>query len=269
MATFAVGDLQGNVRSLELLLDRIGFDAARDEVWFVGDLVNRGEYSLECLRLVRGLGNAARTVLGNHDLHLLCVAEGLVPARRSDTLSAILTAPDRDELLNWLRSRPLLHREGDWLMVHAGLLPQWTPDQAQSLAGEVQVALLGPDYRGFLAAMYGNSPSSWDDELAGYARLRVIVNALTRLRLCTAQGVMDFAAKGEPTHAPPGFMPWFDVPGRLSLGTKVVCGHWSALGLRLRQDLAALDSGCMWGRALSALRLEDGAVFQVPCVVRK
>lgn len=265
MATYAIGDLQGCLGPLHALLERIGFDRRHDRLWFVGDLVNRGPQSLDTLRFVRGLGDAAITVLGNHDLHLLIVAAGHAREHKGDTLKEILSAPDCDELLDWLRARRLFHSEGGYALVHAGLLPQWRVTQACELAAEVEATLRGPDWRDFAAHMYGNLPENWDDALRGWDRLRVIVNAMTRLRICTAQGAMEFSHKGDPAKLPDGYMPWFEVPGRHSAGTTVVCGHWSALGLRVTPNLLALDSGCLWGRQLSAVRLEDRATFQVPC----
>jgi len=265
LATYAVGDLQGSFSPLKRLLEKIGFDPLRDRLWLVGDLVNRGSESLECLRFVRGLGSAAVTVLGNHDLHLLCVAEGLAKPRSSDTLQAILDAPDREDLLAWLRTRPMLHCEGEYALVHAGLLPGWTVAKATALAHEVELALRGANYREFFAAMYGNEPAEWSDVLAGFDRLRVIVNAMTRMRLCTADGRMEFKHKGEPVDFPPGFIPWFDVPGRMSRDHTIICGHWSALGLKMMPRLLSLDTGCVWGRALTAVRLEDRAVFEMSC----
>ena len=263
MTIYAIGDVQGCYDQLRRLLDKIDFDAARDRLWFVGDLVNRGPQSVETLRFVRGLGAGAITVLGNHDLHLLALAYGLAKPRADDTLDDVLDAPDRDPLLDWLRCQPLVHVDHDMVMVHAGLLPQWSVAKARALAGEVEAALRGEHYRQFLARLYGSDPAAWNDELEGADRLRVIVNAMTRMRFCTGEGVMEFHAKGETTAAPPGFMPWFDVPGRASGSQTVVCGHWSALGLKLRPDLLALDSGCVWGGALTALRLDDRRVFQV------
>lgn len=263
MTIYAIGDVQGCYDQLRRLLDKIDFDAARDRLWFVGDLVNRGPQSVETLRFVRGLGAGAITVLGNHDLHLLALAHGLAKPRADDTLDDVLDAPDRDRLLDWLRCQPLVHVDHDMVMVHAGLLPQWSVAKARALAGEVEAALRGEHYRQFLARLYGSDPAAWNDELEGADRLRVIVNAMTRMRFCTGEGVMEFHAKGETTAAPPGFMPWFDVPGRASGSQTVVCGHWSALGLKLRPDLLALDSGCVWGGALTALRLDDRRVFQV------
>ena len=228
-------------------------------------MVNRGPASLEVLRFVKGLANRAITVLGNHDLHLLCVAEGSARTREDDTLEGILGASDRDELLAWLRSRPLLHVDGANVLVHAGLLPQWSVPQARALAAEVESALRGPAYREFLGRLYGSEPSAWDETLAGADRLRVIVNAMTRLRFCTENGVMEFRSKASPDGAPRGYQAWFDVQGRRSSDSTVICGHWSALGLHLRPRLVSLDSGCVWGRALSAVRLEDRRLFQTGC----
>lgn len=265
MATYAIGDVQGCMTELEALIGACGFDPARDRLWFVGDLVNRGPDSLQVLRFVRGLAESAIAVLGNHDLHLLCVAEGFARPREDDTLEAVLQAPDREVLLAWLRARPLLHVEGDAVLVHAGLLPQWTVDQARALAAEVESALRGPGYREFLRHLYGSKPSAWRDSLDGADRLRVIVNAMTRLRFCTEAGVMEFAAKGGRDAAPAGYRAWFDAPGRRQRASTVVCGHWSALGLHMQPGLLALDSGCVWGGALSAVRLEDRRLFQVDC----
>jgi len=265
MGTYAIGDVQGCVGPLRRLLDSFGFDRARDQLWFVGDLVNRGPDSLATLRLVRDLGDTAVTVLGNHDFHLLAVATGHAKKHRSDTLDAILDAPDREDLLAWLRRRPMMHVQGEWAMVHAGLLPQWHIAQALALAQEVETALRGKDWHKFLAKLYGDAPASWSDNLRGADRLRVIVNAMARMRFCTADGEIELRTKGETAKAPPGFYPWFDAPGRASRDHTIVCGHWSALGLKLRPDLLALDSGCLWGRRLSAVRLEDRQLFQIPC----
>jgi bis(5'-nucleosyl)-tetraphosphatase (symmetrical) len=264
MARYAVGDIQGCYAEFQQLLEHIRFDPAVDRLWLVGDLVNRGPQSLEVLRLVRDLGPAATSVLGNHDLHLLMLAAGYSRQRDDDTLTPILTAPDRDELLHWLRQQPMLHQEGHHVMVHAGLLPQWTIAQAARLAGEVEAALRGANYNEFLANLWGSEPAAWSDALTGWPRLRVIVNAMTRMRFCTAEGVMEFHGKGETADAPAGYLPWFDVPGRQSADHVLITGHWSALGLRLGENLLALDTGCVWGRQLTALRLEDRALFQVP-----
>ena len=265
MAIYAIGDIQGCYDELRTLLDDIAFDPACDTLWMVGDLVNRGPKSLETLRYVRSLGDCAVTVLGNHDLHLLVVAAGVRKQHRGDTLDAVLQAPDRDELLAWLRSRKLMHAAGGHALVHAGLLPQWSIARALELAAEVEAALQGADHLELLRNMYGNTPAAWSDDLAGYDRLRVIVNAMTRLRLCDAHGTMEFSHKGAPDTVPPGYMPWFDVPGRASAETPIVCGHWAALGLVVRDDLLSIDTGCVWGRRLSALRLQDRRVFQCEC----
>ncbi|HKW38996.1 MAG TPA: symmetrical bis(5'-nucleosyl)-tetraphosphatase [Burkholderiales bacterium] len=265
LATYAIGDVQGCFRELRALLELSGFDRARDRLWFVGDLVNRGPESLATLRFVRDLGDGAVVVLGNHDLHLLALAEGRVKRRKDDSLEEVLAAPDRRELLDWLRARPMIHADANTVLVHAGLLPQWDIAAALRLAHEVEAELRGPGFSKFLETLYGSRPDRWDDGLQGPDRSRVIVNAMTRLRFCTREGVMEFETKGETAQAPKGYLPWFDVPGRKSAGSTIVCGHWSALGLRLAPELIALDSGCVWGGQLSAIRLEDRRVYQVPC----
>ena len=265
MPTYAIGDLQGCLEALQRLLEELQFDPEADRLWFVGDLVNRGPDSLAVLRFVKGLGEAAISVLGNHDLHLLALAEGFGRAHKGDTLDAILSAPDRDELLHWLRHRRLAWREGAYLMVHAGVLPGWTPDDTMQRAAEAEAALQGPDYRVFVERMYGNAPIAWNDSLEGVERWRVIVNAFTRLRYCSIDGEMEFHHKGAPGTQPAGWLPWFDVPGRRSADATVVIGHWSTLGLVNRPDLIALDTGCLWGGQMTAIRLEDRQVFAVKC----
>lgn len=265
MSTYAIGDVQGCYEPLCRLLERIAFDPGRDELWFVGDLVNRGPESLRTLRFIRTLGDRAVVVLGNHDLHLLAVAAGVTPPHREDALDDILHAPDREELLAWLRHRKMMHAARGYAMVHAGLLPQWDIPRAMALAAEVEAVLQGSTHQQLFEHMYGNTPAAWQDDLDGYARLRVIINAMTRLRLCTQGGEMEFGHKADPDTGPAGYMPWFDVPGRASAGTPIVCGHWAALGLMLRTDVLAIDTGCVWGRALSALRLEDRRLFQCDC----
>ena len=265
MATYAIGDVQGCFQALKGLLKRIAFNPKRDRLWLVGDLVNRGPDSLATLRFVKGLGNSAVCVLGNHDLHLIAVAEGHAVLRRDDTLEETLSAPDCAELIAWLRQRPLLHAEGGCAMVHAGLLPSWTIAQAQELAHEVENALRATRYASLLASMYGNEPDRWNDRLSGYARLRVIVNAMTRMRVCTREGVMQLRYKGDSDALPTGALPWFAVPGRASSTTPIIFGHWSALGLVLESNVIGLDTGCLWGRKLSALRLEDRRLFQLSC----
>jgi bis(5'-nucleosyl)-tetraphosphatase (symmetrical) len=265
MTLYAVGDLQGCLEPLERLVDDLAFDPARDRLWFVGDLVNRGPDSLGCLRFVKSLGSAAVTVLGNHDLHLLCVAEGIEKARPRDTLEAVLAAPDRDELIDWLRRRPLMHVEGAFALVHAGLLPEWPVAKARALAGEVEAVLQATGWRRFLSRLYGNEPARWNDALAGDDRLRAIVNAMTRLRVCTPDGAMDLSFKGEPGEKYSKGIPWFDMPSRANATHAIVCGHWSALGLHVGENVLSLDSGCVWGRSLTAVRLSDRRVWQAPC----
>jgi bis(5'-nucleosyl)-tetraphosphatase (symmetrical) len=227
--------------------------------------VNRGPDSAACLRYVKGLGDAAVTVLGNHDLHLLCVAEGVERRRKRDTLDDILDAPDRDELLAWVRARPLMHVDEGFVLVHAGLLPEWTVARARTLAAEVEHRLRGPGYRGLLERMYGDEPARWDDGLEGVDRLRVIVNAMTRLRMVDARGAMVLRFKGEPGEVSGAWTPWFDAPGRRNADHAIVCGHWSALGVVVRPDLLSLDSGCVWGRSLTAVRLRDRRLYEAPC----
>jgi len=265
MATYAVGDIQGCYNELRQLLDNVGFDPAQDRLWLVGDLVNRGPGSLEVLRFVRSLGDSAITVLGNHDLHLLAVAAGVAKLHRSDTLDELLGAPDRDELLHWLRQQRLLHAEGNYVLLHAGLLPKWTVAQALGYAHEVEGALRSNDYAEFLSHMYGNAPLGWADALSGYERLRVITNACTRMRICTPQGEMEFKFKGEVHKIPAGYLPWFEVPNRASQDATIVVGHWSALGLKVTHNLIALDTGCLWGGPMTAIRLEDRQTFQISC----
>jgi len=265
MPTYAIGDIQGCHTEFRKLLEQIRFDPAQDRLWLVGDLVNRGPGSLEVLRLVKSFGDSAITVLGNHDLHLLAVAAGEAALHRSDTLDEILNAPDRDELLTWLRHQRLLYVEGDCVLVHAGLLPQWSVKQAASLASEVEKALRGDNYAAFFEHMYGNSPHGWSDDYSGYKRLRVITNALTRMRICTPQGEMEFKFKGEVEKIPQDYVPWFDLPKRKSRDATVIFGHWSALGLKVLPNISALDTGCLWGGTLTAIRLEDRQLFQVAC----
>lgn len=271
MKTYVIGDLQGCAHEAQVLLNRIADDApGATRIVFVGDLINRGPESLAALRKVARLsidsGGRVDAVLGNHDLHLLAVACGAQQASASDTLAEILAAPDRDMLLDWLRARPLAIMDQGHLLIHAGLLPQWSAEQAMALAGEVETALRGAQWTDFLAGMYGNLPDRWDDALTGMERLRCVVNALTRMRLCSAHGVMDFKQK-ESARGPAGsgLMPWFDVPGRRSADTPVVFGHWSAMGLLLRPDVVGLDSGCVWGGKLTAICLDNRSLLEVDC----
>jgi bis(5'-nucleosyl)-tetraphosphatase (symmetrical) len=261
MATYAIGDVQGCYDELSQILEKFSYSKHRDRLWFVGDLVNRGPKSLEVLRFVRDLGDRAVVVLGNHDLHLVAQHEGVERPRKDDTFRDVLAAPDRRELVDWLRTRPMMHAEGGYAMVHAGLLPQWSIAKAVELGREVERALAGASYREFLKNMYGGKPDRWDDALSGWDRLRVIVNAMTRMRFCTRDGRMEFHGKGaEP---PAGYLAWYDT--RPQETETIICGHWSQLGLKLTPRLAALDSGCVWGGALSALRLEDRALHQIAC----
>lgn len=271
MAFYLIGDVQGCDAALGRLLDVIGFSPSQDRLVVLGDLVNRGPDSLAVLRRLMALEGSAQALLGNHDLHLLAVAEGLRVPHRLDTLDGVLqlTGRQRADLLHWLRQRPLAWHERGVLMVHAGVLPSWTVDQTLALAQEVETMLRGPDGCEFLRQMYGNEPDRWDDGLRGADRLRVVVNALTRLRFCSPEGRMEFASKEGAGTAPAGYMPWFDVPGRRTAQAVVAFGHWSTLGWLQRPDLIALDSGCVWGGCLTAVCVaEDGRSwerFQVPC----
>ena len=268
MALYLIGDVQGCDDALARLLQRIDFSASRDTLVLLGDLVNRGPQSLAVLRRLIAMEGAAHCLLGNHDLHLLAVAHGVRKPHRSDTLDEVLNAPDRDRLLDWLRARPLALQMEGWLMVHAGVLPQWDGPQTLSLAQELEAELRGPDWGVFLHNMYGNRPDRWNDGLRGIERLRVIVNALTRLRFCSVDGVMEFETKDSAASAPEGFRPWFEVPGRLSEGQRIAFGHWSTLGDVRRADLLALDTGCVWGGCLTAARISGKSVerLSVDCV---
>ena len=269
MTTYAIGDLQGCHAEFVELLETLDFDPRRDRLWLAGDLVNRGPGSLDCLREVEALGDAALTVLGNHDLHLLAVARGGAALNRKDTLDAILAAPDRERLLDWLQSRPLLVRETlggeDTLMTHAGLLPQWSPELAATLAAEVEAVLRDERGGAFLERMYGNAPDQWRDDLDGIDRLRAIVNVLTRMRFIDAQGRLDFAAKEGLDSAPAGFEPWFRFPRGDDV--RLIFGHWAALQGETpgsRVNAWALDTGCVWGGSLTALDLVSGERTSVP-----
>jgi bis(5'-nucleosyl)-tetraphosphatase (symmetrical) len=263
MATYAIGDIQGCHTSLQQLLHTIKFDPSVDQLWLVGDLVNRGSGSLAVLRWAKAHQNSVITVLGNHDLHALVVHEGFVAAHRLDTLDELLAAPDAPSLFAWLRQQRLAYAQDDFLLVHGGVLPQWSVAQVLKLAGEVESALRSENYRDFLRQMYGNQPDSWRDDLSGMDRLRVITNALTRLRVCTADGTMEFKFKGKLADVPHDYHAWFDLPARASQDSTIIFGHWSALGLLLRDKIIALDTGCLWGGSLTALRLQDRQLFQV------
>lgn len=260
MPRYAIGDIQGCHAALLRLLDRLPADAL---LWLTGDLVNRGPDSVATLRVVRDMGDRARTVLGNHDIHLLAVAAGVRKPGRQDTLDALLQAPDAEDLLSWLRHQPLAIAEQGFLMVHAGVLPQWTTEQVLALAAEVEAQLRGPGWKEFLGAIFGPGGERWSSDLQRTERQRVIVNALTRIRFCTADGVMDLKTKEGAGGAPAGHMPWFDVPDRQTRDTVLVTGHWSTLGLVLRDNLIALDTGCVWGGCLSAVRLDPDPALRV------
>jgi bis(5'-nucleosyl)-tetraphosphatase (symmetrical) len=264
MALYAIGDVQGCHAELCELLTLIGFSPSTDRLWLTGDLVNRGPDSREVLREVMRLGDAAITVLGNHDLHLLTVAAGHRNSHRDDTLAPILEARDRIELLDWLAHRPLATAEDGLLMVHAGVLPQWSKADVLLLAAEVEKVLRGAERDPFLRVLYGDEPHTWREDLSGFDRLRAIVNALTRLRFCAADGRMEFREKRSARHAPRGFAPWFAHPNRRTASSLLLCGHWSTLELMLAPNVAMLDSGCLWGGTLTAMRLPDRRVYQVP-----
>jgi bis(5'-nucleosyl)-tetraphosphatase (symmetrical) len=261
MALYCIGDIQGCDTAFDRLLAHIGFSASRDTVYLLGDLVNRGPDSAAVLRRCMELGDSIRPLLGNHDLHLLAAAHGMRKSSRRDTLASVLEAPDREALLDWLRQQPLarehIHAGERLLMVHAGILPNWDANETLALAEEVHQILRGPGLADFLQTMYGNLPANWDPTLAGPERIRVIVNALTRLRFCSRNGTMDFESTESASATPSGLMPWFDVPGRRSADTLVAFGHWSTLGWMERPNLLSLDTGCIWGGCLSAVRFGD------------
>lgn len=271
MSLYLIGDLQGCDAPLARLLAAIDFSPSRDTLYFLGDLVNRGSDSLAVLRRLQALGDAAQCLLGNHDLHLLGVWQGVRLASKGDTLAQVLAATDCDDLLHWLRHRRMAMQAHGWLMVHAGVLPQWSRAQTLTLAGELEQQLRGPDFKQFLAQVFGNQPRQWYDDLLGMERWRVAVNALTRLRFCTGAGEMEFTVKGGAADAPPGYLRWFEVPGRQTLSQPIAFGHWSTLksGQSLHQNTLALDTGCVWGGCLTAARLGPHAgqfeLVQISC----
>ncbi len=269
MAVYAIGDLQGCYDPFRRLLDEIDFDPKRDKLWLTGDLVNRGPKSLKTLRYVKSLGKSAVTVLGNHDLHALALAEGVISnGKRFETLTRLMNAPDRDELMDWLRRRPLAHysKKLDTLMVHAGTHPSWNAKTTLARAAEVESVLKTGKPKALFKRMYGNTPRRWSDDLTGYRRLRFIINTLTRMRMLTGNMRLNFAFTGNPSRARKDLQPWFKVPDRRIGNTRIVFGHWSALGLIVLPDLVSLDTGCVWGRQLTAVRLDKAVprVFQVP-----
>ena len=270
MAVYAVGDIQGCAVALEELLDDLQFETQTDRLWLTGDLVNRGPNSLETLRLVKGFGESAITVLGNHDLHLLAVAAGIKQLRPGDTLKKILRAPDCDELIDWLRHLPMVHADQQMraIMVHAGAYPGWGPGRLQRRAREVEQVLRSDDYKDFLSNMYGRTPRKWNAELAGTHRLRFITNAMTRMRFVDGEGRLNFTQKGPPGSQPKSLMPWYQHPETRCKNWRIVCGHWSALGYMRSGRIIALDSGCVWGGALTAVRLDGDnhrQLWQVGC----
>jgi bis(5'-nucleosyl)-tetraphosphatase (symmetrical) len=264
----AFGDLQGCRTQYQQLLAKAA-PSAETPLWFAGDLINRGDESLATLRDIIALGERAKPVLGNHDLHLLSVSAGIRKSKKGDTIDAILAAPDAQDLLHWVRHRPLAHFENGMLLVHAGVLPQWDVTLTLELADELQRALRAPNWKETLAGLYGNEPNRWKPGLKGIDRLRLTCTALTRMRFCNLDGAMDFSTSGGLNSAPPGFMPWFDLPSRKTADITVVFGHWAALGLVMRDNLIGLDSGCVWGEELSAVRLAanpaERTLTQVEC----
>jgi len=266
VTTFVVGDIQGCLGALHCVLEKAGFQAGRDRLWCAGDLVNRGPDSLGTLRFLYSMRADLVTVLGNHDLHLLAVAAGVARLSRGDNLQPILEAADRDLLLDWLRQQPLLHRDQGATLVHAGILPNWSVAKATTLASEVETALRGPDYREFLAAMYGNEPALWHDSLTGPRRLRLITNILTRMRFCRADGSLDLRSKGPRPDPDSDARAWFSHWPRLPDGERILFGHWAALeGRSDRDDIVALDTGCVWGGALSLYALDTGRWTRCDC----
>ncbi len=266
MSIYAIGDIQGCFDELLKLLDTISFDEQSDQLWFAGDLVNRGPKSLETLRFVKSLGNAAITVLGNHDLHLLAASCASKIANKKDSLLPILEAPDRDELIDWLRHRPLFHFNEDFCLVHAGVPPQWDFKRTQKMALLAEQALQSPDYRAFLMQMYGNKPNIWSSNLKGVEKLRFIINCFTRMRYCDVNGRLDFVNSGPPGSQPKSLIPWFDVPKRKSANMRIIFGHWSSLGYYEGPNCYAIDTGCLWGGQLTALKLGDPVErFSIDC----
>jgi len=268
MATYAIGDIQGCFKSLRRLLDHISFDPQADRLWLVGDLVNRGPDSLTTLRFIKSLGASVFPVLGNHDLFLLAAAEDIVTLRPKDTIQDILGVEDRSELTGWLRRQPLHRREGQFFMVHAGLLPQWSIDEATTLAREVETVLSGPDYTTLLRELFHGPTTQWDPALEGMERLVSIMRVFTRLRTTTPDGEMS-SYSGSLDEAPAGFLPWFRIPNRRSSNATIITGHWAALGLHVEPNILAIDSGCVWGRQLTAVRLEDRTIHQVEYADRR
>ena len=264
---YLLGDLQGCCDALTRMLQKIDFSTSRDQLYALGDLVNRGPQSLRTLKTLAHLGSSAQCVLGNHDLHLLATAHRVRPMHRRDTLADILESPERDHWLHWMRHQALAIHAHGWLMVHAGVPPQWDLKTTLSMASEVQAQLRSPDLPDFLSVMYGNQPSLWSAHLDGVDRLRFAINALTRIRFVTKDGALDLKSKEGAGAAPTDCVPWFEAPGRATAGQPIAFGHWSTLGLVNRPDLLALDTGCIWGGALTAVRIDglEREVIQVQC----
>lgn len=257
MAIYAIGDIQGCYNELRRLLDSLEFAPCRDRLWLAGDLVNRGPHSLETLRFVKSLGDAAVSVLGNHDLHLIATVVSLGKTGKKDTLGPILRAADCDELIDWLRRQPLFHHDDNYCMLHAGLPPQWDLELTLQMARETEQAIRGEDYQRFFRSMYGNKPTVWQDDLPKTEKLRFAVNCFSRLRFCTLDGELDFSQKGPPGSQPPHLMPWYAVPWRKSRHLRIIFGHWSTLGFYQGDNVFGIDTGCLWGGQLTALRLDD------------
>lgn len=269
MATYAIGDIQGCLEPLQCLLKKINFNPAKDKLWLAGDVINRGPDSLATLRLLYKLRDSITLVLGNHDLHFIAVYYGLRKAGKNDTLEPLLLAPDRADLIYWLRQQKLVHHDAqlNFTMVHAGIPPQWSLDDALGRASEVETVLQSNSPELLLENMYGNSPARWSDELQGAERLRVITNYFTRMRFCSAQGELELETKESADAAPIGFAPWFSLSGRKMRNHKIIFGHWAALeGQANTKNIYALDTGCVWGGELTALRLEDEVLFSCNCL---
>jgi bis(5'-nucleosyl)-tetraphosphatase (symmetrical) len=274
MSIYAIGDIQGCYDELQRLLDKIHFDPSKDKLWFAGDLINRGPKSLQVLRFVKSLGDQAVTVLGNHDLHLLALSQGNRSHNKQGTLKDILEAPDRQELIEWLRHRPVMvrHNKKGYSMLHAGLPPQWDLSTAMACARELENALRGPKFTKFCQVMYGDQPDLWSQKLDGMERLRFITNCFTRLRYCTREGRISLKEKGPPKEQGNGVVPWFEAPGRLTQKERIIFGHWSTLGYYQQSNICCLDSGCFWGGKLTALRLRKNKPpepYQISCPIKR
>ena len=269
MATYAIGDIQGCLTPMRCLLNEVSFNRKTDRLWLVGDIVNRGPESLQTLRYIKSLGECVTLVLGNHELHLLAVANGHKQSSRSDTLEDILAAPDLDDLLRWLRRQKILHHDPQlqFTMVHAGIPPQWKLKEACQRAAELETVLQGKDFNRFLSEMYGNQPDCWDPDLRGHDRLRVITNYFTRMRFCDPQGLLELSSKSGPEQAPPGFAPWFSHPNRKTRKHKIIFGHWASLEGKTKgaNNLYPLDTGCVWGKHLTMMKLEDETLYTCQC----